>query len=73
MPKVRAKFDCVSVAKGKETKDVNFLAAVEGEENKEWSKWTPSGSLLMSISNDAVASYAFEDGKSYFLDISPAE
>jgi hypothetical protein len=73
MPNVKAKFDCVSAVKGEETTDVNFLATVSGEENKEWAKWTPSGSLFISINNDAVASNAFIPGKSYFLEFSPAE
>jgi hypothetical protein len=48
------------------------LQAVMGDENKEWSKWTPSGLLTMSITNpEALAQ--FEVGKDYFLDFTPVE
>ncbi len=37
-----------------------LLPVTRGEENKEWSKWTPSGSITMSILNDAAAAW-FEE------------
>jgi len=79
---VRAKFRCVEkvvrhsqsafgsggVADSEEVK----LSAVMGEENKPWSKWTPSGEIRMSITNpEAVAQ--FEVGKDYFVDFTPCE
>lgn len=51
-----------------------FGAYGDGDEeaNKSWSKWTPSGSLEMAITNpEAIAK--FEIGKSYFLDFTPAD
>lgn len=53
-----------------DTEEVELMA-VMGDDNKEWSKWTPSGSLKMQINNpDAIAQ--FEVGKDYFLDFTPA-
>jgi hypothetical protein len=50
------------------------LAAVygDGKGNETWSKYTPQGSLEMTITNPAAIE-AFELGKSYFLDITPAD
>lgn len=77
---VRAKFRCIE----KSQKGNNYgapgpieggflrLAAVQGEENKTWTKWTPSGTLDLHITNpDALTQ--FEVGKDYFLDFTPAE
>ena len=49
------------------------LAGNNNEEdvNSEWSKYTPQGELSMTINNpDAVE--AFEVGKAYYLDFTPA-
>lgn len=47
------------------------LSAVAGDENKTWSKWTPSGTLTLSITNpEAMAQ--FKVGEFYFLDFTPA-
>lgn len=40
--------------------------------NAEWSKWTPSGEVKMSITNPE-AFKQFEIGKAYFVDFTPAE
>jgi len=70
---VRAKFKCVSVTNSDTEggKRYFFDAAVEGEENKSWSKWTPSGRLEVTITNPDAQK--FEAGKCYYLDFSPAE
>ena len=47
------------------------LQALTGEENKEWSKWTPSGRLEMEINNPAAVEQ-LQVGKDYYLEISPA-
>lgn len=44
----------------------------DGEVNKSWSKYTPSGSLSISITNPAAID-AFEKGKAYYLDFTPAD
>jgi hypothetical protein len=52
------------------------LQAVYGEgdddANKQWSKYTPSGELKMSITNPA-AYEQFKIGAAWFIDLSPAE
>ena len=71
MANVRAKFVCNSVTSNGETKFYSFSAAIQGEENKDWAKYTPSGTLGINIDNPAAQ--VFEAGKSYFLDFSPAD
>lgn len=68
---VRAKFKCHSILVHEAGRTVKFGAVVnDSDENKSWSKWTPSGDLTMSITNpDAYEQ--FEVGKCYFLDFSP--
>jgi hypothetical protein len=50
----------------------NAVYGKDGSDNAQWSKWTPNGSLKMTINNEAVFD-AFEPGKEYYLDITPAE
>jgi len=80
---VRAKFYVTSVARtasqptatgtpGAPVSEQITLAPVYGEENKPWSQYTPCGQLQMTITNPAALG-AFEPGKAYYLDISPAE
>jgi hypothetical protein len=78
---VRAKMRCIEKtqrtsgsqygeAKPVDTEEVK-LAPVTGPGNEAWSKWTPCGSVSMTITNpEAVAQ--FEVGKDYFLDFTPA-
>lgn len=70
---VRAKFRCQSVTTHAGGGEEVRLSAVspDSEDNKAWSKWTPSGELSMYISNEA-AHGAFEPGVDYFLDITKA-
>ena len=80
---VRAKMRCTRRAEctsGGYAKDVSSvevtLQAVYGNgddaANAEWSKYTPSGELKLSITN-ADAYKQFEVGKAYFVDLTPAE
>ncbi|MDO3434323.1 hypothetical protein QWJ46_16710 [Rhizobium sp. CBN3] len=75
---VRAKFRCLSVThfadNGPDPQaEIRFNAVYgTGEENKSWSKWTPSGELKMMVTNPSAIE-AFELGKSYYLDFTPAE
>jgi hypothetical protein len=75
---VRAKFFCYKIEDasryyGEPAKSVRFSAVVsDGEVNKEWSKFTPSGNMEMVITNPDAFDQ-FEQGKEYFLDISKAE
>jgi len=49
------------------------LQAVTGgsDENKQWSKYTPSGSLHLTIDNPGAQEF-FEPGKEYFVDVTEA-
>ena len=56
-----------------ECRAIHFVAAYgDGEENKTWSRWTPSGSMEMWVTNPA-AFEQFEEGKDYILTFEPAE
>ncbi len=79
---VRAKFRCTEKTsrtcdsgygppKPVDTEEVTLMP-VAGDENKEWSKWTPSGSLKMQINNPAALEQLVV-GKDYFIDITPVE
>lgn len=58
-----------------ETKSVRLQPVYGGDEdeaNKQWSKWTPSGELALTITNPAV----FPDlviGRTFFVDFTPVE
>lgn len=41
------------------------------EENKSFSKWTPTGEVSMTITNPAALGF-FEAGKEFYLDFTPA-
>lgn len=41
-------------------------------ENKSWSKYTPSGEVRLFITNPNAIN-AFEPGKSYYVDFTPAD
>lgn len=44
----------------------------DAEENKSFSKWTPNGKVEMTITNpDAIE--AFDLGKPYYIDFTPAD
>lgn len=74
MKTVKAKFRCEAVTNYETAKEVK-LNAVYGtsEENKDFSKYTPSGSLSIRIDNETQASEYFEPGKEYYLEFSKAE
>lgn len=69
---IRAKFKCTKVEQVGDDEVVKLDAVTSGSaENAEWSKYTPSGQLGMTISNPA-AQGRFEAGAEYFLDFTPA-
>lgn len=72
--KVKAKFKCESVTNYEQAKEVK-LSAVFGttEENRQYSKYTPSGHLSIRIDNETEASNYFEPGKDYILEFSKAD
>lgn len=74
----RAKFKCQSVTRTKsgtkEYQEVKLSAVYGGDKNSEdnqFSEATPSGTLIMVISNPAVLGF-FEPDKNYYLDITTA-
>lgn len=72
---VRAKFKCLSVksnAWNSAAKEYEFGAEYDTsiEEDRRFSKATPSGSVKMLVDNPAVS---FELGKAYYFDITPVE
>lgn len=81
---VRAKFYVASVeiTQREEREDggvdhtgtVKLLPVTRGEENKSWSRWTPSGQLLMSTLNPKAFAW-FQDrvGRELYLDFTDAE
>jgi hypothetical protein len=65
---MRAKFVCESITRyATGTVSVSLKPVSSGDGNKEWSQWTPSGSLVMSITNPAVVDF-IKPGKEYYLD-----
>lgn len=53
---VKAKFEVVSIEHLVGAKNVKMQAVIGGsEENKEWSKFTPSGNLSIYVTTEAFA------------------
>jgi len=76
MRQVRAKFFCNEVRDIPEygQKLITLYAVISGsEENKSFSKYTPSGAVNLNISYETMASEFFEEGKEYYLDFTPAQ
>jgi len=76
MSQVRAKFVCNGIQDNPqyENKTVSFTPVISGsEENKSFSKYTPAGSVSLSISYETEAVNFFEEGKEYYLDFTKAE
>lgn len=78
-PTVRAKFTCQSKIPMM-SQTMVYLSAVysnkdgtRNEENKAFSDATPSGMIQIGIANDKPALAAFEQGKSYYVDFTPAD
>lgn len=73
---VRAKFIVYSLKQlegaSEPTIAVRLQAALDGDENKSWAKYTPHGDINITISNPAAAEQ-FEVGRSYFVDFTPAD
>lgn len=78
--KVRAKFKVFNVERSKDARPTEQWARVEMQAayndgdpgNAEWSKYTPSATCTMHITNPSAID-AFETGKFYFVDFTPAE
>lgn len=74
MATTRAKFLCQTVTQYSGDLRSVRLTAITGtsEENKTFWKYTPNGTIEMSIDNPP-ASALFEPGKAYYVDFSEAE
>ena len=75
---VKAKFIVTSVEKFQEgteneSRAISLQAVIGTEgDNAEWSKWTPSGSISMHITNPG-AFEQFEEGKQYYVEFEKVE
>lgn len=75
---VRAKFYVASVVENDPSNvedkgyTINLNPVISGsEENKQFYKWTPGGSIQLSTINP-IAAAQFEAGKEYYVDFTPA-
>lgn len=75
---VKAKFKCQSISGDENNKNIQMNAVigydekgVRSDENESWSKYTPSGSLQINITNPDAFNQ-FEIGKEYYLTFDPA-
>lgn len=71
---VRAKFYVESINPYNDEATTVLLRAVTSgsEENKTFWKWTPAGTIQMTISNPAAIAQ-FEEGQEYYIDFTMAE
>ena len=68
--KIIAKLRCDNVEnlQQQEEKSICLSAVTSGsEENKSFSRWTPSANLSMIVSNETAAGEFFQPGKEYYL------
>jgi len=74
---VRARMYVQQVARNAgDTASVTLQAVSRGKENTEWSKYTPGGSVMMTLSREASGAYQFFNelvGKELFVDFTQAE
>lgn len=73
--KVRAKFQCVAVTnyqgdRKKVELSVRYDTSIE--EDKRFTKYMPSGDIVISIENASINDF-YVPGKSYYLDFTPIE
>lgn len=70
--RAKAKLEKVVEMVGQKTFFFNPVCDDNTEENKKFSKHTPSGLFEMTVTNTAVLDQ-FEIGKEYYVDFTPAE
>lgn len=71
---VRAKFVCESVTNYEGSKTAKLRAVYGTEvENADFTKYTPSGSIEVNLTNDAPADGVFVPGKNYYVDFIAVE
>ena len=66
---LKAKFSVTSLTDYGHNKEVNLQAiySTDTAENADFTKYTPSGSIKMSMSNDVPATEFFKPGKKYYV------
>jgi hypothetical protein len=70
---VRCKFVCVSKTECGDTVHIYMQPVYDGsKENKEFFKYTPGGEISLNVVNPEAAKQ-IEQGKEYYIDISPAK
>lgn len=70
---VRAKFKCEVVVSRTNGSEIDLAPVTNGsDENKEFYKYTPGGSIKLSTVN-AEAAKQFVPGREYYVDFTPAE
>lgn len=67
---VRAKFYVRAVELQQGSVQIKLGAVTRGEDNKEWSQYTPYGELTMTIKNE-LASDQFAPGQEWYVDLRP--
>lgn len=68
MKQVKAKFKCEAVTNFETSKEATLSPVINGsEENKQFSKYTPSGRLVIRIDNETQAADYFSPGEEYYL------
>lgn len=74
MSKVKAKFRCESVTDFGQQKRADLRAVTTGsDENKTFAKFTPSGTLSVTIDDETPAAGFFKPGEEYTLLFEKAE
>ena len=68
---VRAKFFVSEIRFTSWGGGVTLTAVTRGEDNKKWASATPTGTIVMGISNE-LALTAFKPGDEYYVDFTPA-
>lgn len=69
---IRAKFQVESVLQQKGTQVVTARPVMGGsDENKSFSKWTPSGKLEMQITDETPAFDMLKPGQEFYMDLTP--
>ena len=71
---IRAKFKVQSVTQFEGSQLISAQPAIPGsEENKSFSRWTPSGKLEMIIIEGTGAFNALKPGQEFYMEITPIE
>ena len=71
---MRAKFIVTSIEEFLSSKTAKLQPVADGsDENKSFSKYTPSGELRINIDKDTPAADFLKVGKSYYMDFTEAQ